>query len=140
MERGHFGQPGYAALPGLAALPILPRCSSDNPVGETSDAISAAQQPTPPPRPSPPFVLLPRFHKDYLARLMTSEQGKALAESKGEVAYGASFIQFFAEQAIRSMGETMPPAGPNKRIMVRMRGRRAGDGGRRRDTRWHNSF
>ena len=39
---------------------------------------------------------------------MTAEQGKPLAESRGEVAYGASFIEFFAEEAKRIYGETIP--------------------------------
>lgn len=72
---------------------------------------------------STPQPSLHLFHPypfpEYLGRLMTTEQGKPLSEAKGEVAYGASFIQFFAEQASRSFGETMPPIGPNKRIMVR---------------------
>src|SRR5262245_19184180 len=45
-------------------------------------------------------------HADELALLMTMEQGKPLAEAKGEVAYAASFIEFFAEEAKRVTGET----------------------------------
>ena len=47
-------------------------------------------------------------HADDLARIMTAEQGKPLAEAKGEVAYGASFLEWFAEEARRVYGETIP--------------------------------
>lgn len=57
-------------------------------------------------------------HADDLARLMTLEQGKPLAEAKGEVTYGASFIEFFAEEAKRMAGETLPSHGADKRLLV----------------------
>lgn len=57
-------------------------------------------------------------HADDLARLMTAEQGKPLAEAKGEVAYGASFIEWFAEEARRVYGETIPSTDANKRFLV----------------------
>ncbi|RTQ99365.1 NAD-dependent succinate-semialdehyde dehydrogenase [Halomonas nitroreducens] len=57
-------------------------------------------------------------HQDELARLMTREQGKPLAESRGEVAYGASFVEFYAEEAKRMAGETLPSHGVDKRILV----------------------
>lgn len=57
-------------------------------------------------------------HADDLARVMTAEQGKPLAESKGEVGYGASFIQWFAEEARRVYGETVPTTDNNKRYLV----------------------
>jgi len=53
-----------------------------------------------------------------LGVILTSEQGKPLAEAKGEVAYGASFIEFFGEQAKRIYGETIPGHQRDKRIMV----------------------
>jgi succinate-semialdehyde dehydrogenase/glutarate-semialdehyde dehydrogenase len=53
-----------------------------------------------------------------LARLMTAEQGKPLAESMGEIAYAASFIEWFAEEAKRIYGDTIPGHAPDKRIMV----------------------
>eukprot|EP00730_Choanoeca_flexa_P008337 TRINITY_DN12477_c0_g1_i4.p1 TRINITY_DN12477_c0_g1~~TRINITY_DN12477_c0_g1_i4.p1 ORF type:complete len:499 (+),score=113.00 TRINITY_DN12477_c0_g1_i4:138-1634(+) len=55
-------------------------------------------------------------HQDYLAALMTCEQGKPLTESTGEVAYAASFIKWFAEEALRHYGETHPVHKPNERI------------------------
>jgi len=57
-------------------------------------------------------------HADELARLMTMEQGKPLTEARGEVSYGASFIEFFGEEAKRMAGETLPGQGPDKRILV----------------------
>ncbi|WP_069383473.1 NAD-dependent succinate-semialdehyde dehydrogenase [Halomonas caseinilytica] len=57
-------------------------------------------------------------NQDALARLMTREQGKPLAESRGEVAYGASFVEFYAEQAKRMAGETLPGHGADKRLLV----------------------
>ncbi|HIV72077.1 MAG TPA: NAD-dependent succinate-semialdehyde dehydrogenase [Candidatus Aquabacterium excrementipullorum] len=57
-------------------------------------------------------------HADDLARIMTAEQGKPLAEAKGEVAYGASFIEWFAEEARRAYGETVPTTDPSKRFLV----------------------
>ncbi|MGP9498988.1 MULTISPECIES: NAD-dependent succinate-semialdehyde dehydrogenase [unclassified Halomonas] len=57
-------------------------------------------------------------NQEALARLMTMEQGKPLAESRGEVAYGASFVEFYAEEAKRMAGETLPSHGVNKRILV----------------------
>lgn len=55
---------------------------------------------------------------DDLALLMTSEQGKPLAEAKGEVVYGASFIEWFAEEARRVYGDTIPQHQADKRIVV----------------------
>ena len=57
-------------------------------------------------------------HADDLARIMTAEQGKPLAEAKGEVAYGASFLEWFAEEAKRVYGETVPATDANKRVLV----------------------
>ena len=55
---------------------------------------------------------------DDLGVLMTAEQGKPLAESKGEIIYAASFIEWFAEEAKRVYGDTIPPHGADKRIVV----------------------
>lgn len=56
--------------------------------------------------------------REALAQLMTLEQGKPLAEARGEVTYGASFIEYYAEQAKRMAGETLPGHGADKRILV----------------------
>ncbi|MDQ0572160.1 succinate-semialdehyde dehydrogenase/glutarate-semialdehyde dehydrogenase [Variovorax paradoxus] len=53
-----------------------------------------------------------------LGRLMTAEQGKPFAEAKGEVAYGASFIEWFAEEAKRVNGEVLPQFDNNRRLLV----------------------
>jgi len=56
--------------------------------------------------------------QEDLAILMTVEQGKPLTESRGEVAYGASFIEWFAEEGKRVYGDTIPAQSPDKRIVV----------------------
>ena len=63
------------------------------------------------------FELIMR-HQDDLARIMTAEQGKPLPEARGEVAYGASFVEWFAEEAKRVNGETLPPFDNNRRLLV----------------------
>ena len=63
------------------------------------------------------FDLLMANQED-LGRIMTAEQGKPFAEAKGEVAYGASFVEWFAEEAKRMNGETLPQFDNNRRLMV----------------------
>ncbi|BBT67473.1 NAD-dependent succinate-semialdehyde dehydrogenase [Aeromonas caviae] len=55
-------------------------------------------------------------NQEELARIMTCEQGKPLAEAKGEVAYGASFIQWFAEEGKRAYGRTIPGFSADRRL------------------------
>ena len=55
---------------------------------------------------------------DDLAVIMTAEQGKPLAESKGEIAYAASFIEWFAEEGKRIYGDTIPQNAKGRRILV----------------------
>ena len=57
-------------------------------------------------------------NQEDLALLMTTEQGKPLTESKGEVAYAAAFLEWFGEEAKRIYGDTIPPHQPDKRIVV----------------------
>jgi succinate-semialdehyde dehydrogenase/glutarate-semialdehyde dehydrogenase len=57
-------------------------------------------------------------NQDDLARLMTTEQGKPLTESRGEVAYAASFLEWFGEEAKRVYGDTIPAPQADKRIVV----------------------
>jgi succinate-semialdehyde dehydrogenase/glutarate-semialdehyde dehydrogenase len=57
-------------------------------------------------------------NQEDLAILMTAEQGKPLAESKGEIAYSASFIEWFAEEGKRTYGDVIPTFQPDKRIIV----------------------
>src|SRR3954468_6099956 len=63
------------------------------------------------------FSLMMENQED-LAQIMTAEQGKAITESRGEIAYGASFVEFFAEEAKRLYGETIPSPWPSSRIVV----------------------
>ena len=69
-------------------------------------------------------VILRKWHdlllanQDDLGLIMTCEQGKPLAEAKGEVAYAASFIEWFAEEGKRIYGDTIPPHQSDKRIVV----------------------
>ena len=57
-------------------------------------------------------------NQEDLAQLMTAEQGKPLAESRGEIAYAASFIEWFAEEGMRIYGDTIPQHQADKRIVV----------------------
>ncbi len=57
-------------------------------------------------------------NQEDLASIMTAEQGKPLAESRGEILYAASFVEWFAEEAKRVYGDTIPMAQPGKRIIV----------------------
>ena len=57
-------------------------------------------------------------NQDDLARILTAEMGKPFAEAKGEIAYGASFIEWFGEEAKRVYGETIPGHQPDKRLTV----------------------
>lgn len=57
-------------------------------------------------------------HQDDLAKILTLEQGKPLAEAKGEIAYGASFIEWFAEEGKRAYGDIIPALSGDKRILV----------------------
>ncbi|TDP87922.1 succinate semialdehyde dehydrogenase [Aquabacterium commune] len=94
---------------------------------ETEAAIAAANRAWPAWRALPAkarsAVLMKWFHllhqhADDLARIMTAEQGKPLAEAKGEVGYGASFLEWFAEEGRRIYGETVPSTDPSKRFLV----------------------
>jgi len=57
-------------------------------------------------------------NQEDLAQIMTAEQGKPLAESRGEIAYGASFIEWFAEEGKRAYGDIIPPHQSDKRVLV----------------------
>jgi succinate-semialdehyde dehydrogenase/glutarate-semialdehyde dehydrogenase len=57
-------------------------------------------------------------HQDDLGRILTLEQGKPLAEAKGEIAYGAAFIEWFSEEGKRVYGDTIPGPSGDKRIIV----------------------
>ncbi len=63
------------------------------------------------------FTLMLEAQED-LAQIMTAEQGKPLAEARGEIAYGANYIEWFAEEAKRIYGDTIPHPSNDKRIVV----------------------
>lgn len=94
---------------------------------DTQGAIAAAQQAFPAWRDltaGERSQILKKWYKlqmenvDNLARLLTLEQGKPLAEAKGEIKYGASFVEWFAEEARRVYGDVIPGHGSDKRITV----------------------
>ncbi len=95
--------------------------------GETERAIEAAEAAFPAWRALTALEradILMKWHdlmleyQQELAWIMTLEQGKPLAEAAGEIAYAASFLRWFAEQARRVTGETLPAAKPSQRILV----------------------
>lgn len=90
VEAAHAAQPSWAALTGKARGEILRR-----------------------------WAALMLDHRDALARLMTAEQGKPLAEAAGEVAYAASFLEWFAEEARRVTGALLTPHATDRRLIVR---------------------
>ena len=57
-------------------------------------------------------------NQEDLARILTAEQGKVLAESRGEIAYGAAYIEWFAEEAKRIYGDTIPEPAKDRRLIV----------------------
>ncbi|TAM00107.1 MAG: NAD-dependent succinate-semialdehyde dehydrogenase [Paraburkholderia sp.] len=57
-------------------------------------------------------------HADDLALILTTEQGKPLAEAKGEIGYAASFLEWFAEEGKRIYGDTIPTVAPDRRLVV----------------------
>jgi succinate-semialdehyde dehydrogenase/glutarate-semialdehyde dehydrogenase len=63
------------------------------------------------------FNLMMESQED-LAQILTAEQGKPLAEARGEIAYGASYIEWFAEEAKRIYGDTIPQPSNDKRIVI----------------------
>ncbi len=106
-----------------AILAEVPNCGA----AETRRAIAAADAALPAWRALPAkqrsqtlqrwFALI-SANADDLAQLITAEGGKPLAEAKGEVAYGASFVEWFAEEGKRTYGETIPATLADKRLVV----------------------
>jgi succinate-semialdehyde dehydrogenase/glutarate-semialdehyde dehydrogenase len=106
-----------------AVLANVPNCGA----AETQRAIAAADAALPAWRGLPAksraqvlqrwFALINR-NADDLAQMITAECGKPLAEAKGEVAYGASFVEWFAEEGKRAYGETIPATLADKRLVV----------------------
>lgn len=102
----------------------IPRCGAE----ETREAIEAANTAFATWRKCPAgerAAILREWHrlimenKEDLGRIMTMEQGKPLAEAVGEIAYAASFVSWFAEEARRVYGHEVPAPSPDRRILVR---------------------
>src|SRR5882757_3678999 len=108
---------------GGAKLGTVPRAGA----AETRRAIAAADKAWPAWRAKTAqerFTILRRWfelmmaNQEDLAKLMTAEQGKPLAESKGEISYAASFIEWFAEEGKRVYGDTIPSPWNDRRLLV----------------------
>jgi len=106
-----------------ARIGAVPRLSA----AEVNDAIAAAERALPGWRAKTAkerSVILRRWsdlmleHREDLALLMTSEQGKPLAEARGEIAYAAAFLEWFGEEGKRAYGEVVPSPFPGSRIVV----------------------
>ncbi len=82
---------------------------------ETRRAIEAAQEALPAWRSKSDLMLQ---HEEELATLLTTEQGKPFAESRVEIAYAASFLEWFGEESKRVYGDTIPTYAPDRRIVV----------------------
>src|SRR5574338_133336 len=100
---------------------------TDMGAAETRRAIDAAQRALPAWRAKPAkerTAVLRKWydlilaHADDLALLMTTEQGKPLAEARGEVVYGASFVEWFAEEGRRAYGDVIPTIAPDRRLLA----------------------
>ena len=100
---------------------------TDMGAAETRRAIDAAQRALPAWRAKPAkerAAVLRKWydlilaHADDLALLMTTEQGKPLAEARGEVVYGASFVEWFAEEGRRAYGDVIPTTAPDRRLLA----------------------
>ncbi|GLR64050.1 NAD-dependent succinate-semialdehyde dehydrogenase [Marinospirillum insulare] len=104
----------------LAEVPSMSDADTEQAINAANAALPAWKQLTAKER----SQLLRRWfdlimqNQDALATLMTQEQGKPLAEAKGEIAYAASFVEWFAEEAKRIDGEVLPGHQPDKRILV----------------------
>jgi len=106
-----------------AVIGRVPRCGP----AETARAIAAAEQAMGPwaqlaakerARVLRRYYELILAHQEELAALLTQEQGKPLAEARGEIVYAAGFIEWFAEEAKRVYGDVIPSHAPDKRIVV----------------------
>ncbi len=120
--------PGHAAIPvhnpatgaQLGTVPAFDAAATEKAVAAAHAAFPAWAAKTAKER----AVLLRRWndlillHASDLAKLMTAEQGKPLAESKGEIAYAASFVEWFGEEAKRVYGDVIPGHQADKRILV----------------------
>jgi len=104
----------------IASVPALGQAETNRAIGAAAAALPAWASLTAGQR----AIVLKRWYdlimanRDDLAHLMTAEQGKPVAEALGEVAYGASFIEWFAEEGKRVYGDLIPTHQPDKRILT----------------------
>lgn len=104
----------------IARVPYLGEAEAVSAVEAAEQAMATWQQKTAKER----AVLLKRWHdlmlehQDDLATIMTAEQGKPLAQARGEVVYGASYLEWFAEEGKRAYGDIVPTHASDKRILV----------------------
>ena len=104
----------------LAQVPMHGTAEAEQAVKAASGALPIWQAKTAKER----SALLRRFrdlimeHQEDLAQILTAEQGKPLAEARGEIAYGANYMEWFAEEAKRIYGDTIPGPSNDKRIVV----------------------
>ncbi|WP_395346934.1 NAD-dependent succinate-semialdehyde dehydrogenase [Variovorax sp. UC122_21] len=104
----------------LADVPLMGRAETERAIAGAAAALPAWRARTAPDRARVlrRWAELMLAHQDDLGRLMTLEQGKPLAEARGEIAYAASFIEWFAEEAKRVDGEVLQPQRAGQRIVV----------------------
>jgi succinate-semialdehyde dehydrogenase/glutarate-semialdehyde dehydrogenase len=104
----------------LGRVPSLSRAEARGAIGAANKALPAWRAKTAKERAQAMrrWFDLVMANQEDLARLMTLEQGKPLAESRGEVAYGAAFLEWFGEEAKRIYGDTIPGHQSDKRIVV----------------------
>jgi succinate-semialdehyde dehydrogenase/glutarate-semialdehyde dehydrogenase len=115
-----FGVDNPATGETLAEVPNLGRLEAEAAIAAAQNAWPAWRAKTAKER----AAVLQRWHQlllkhtDDLALILTAEQGKPLAEARGEVSYGGSFVEWFAEEGKRVYGETIPSTDPGKRYIV----------------------
>ncbi len=104
----------------IGVVPKMGKAETRRAIEAANDALSSWREKTAKER----AIILRRWHElmienqDDLALLMTAEQGKPLAESKGEILYAASFLEWFAEEGKRVYGDVIPTFAPDKRVIV----------------------
>ncbi|WP_252346158.1 NADP-dependent succinate-semialdehyde dehydrogenase [Paludibacterium sp. B53371] len=104
----------------LATVPKMGKCEAERAVAAAEKAFPLWKKKTAKER----AAILRRWYdlmmanQEDLATILTAEQGKPLAEAKGEIAYGASYIEWYAEEAKRVYGDTIPTSQGDKRILV----------------------
>ena len=105
---------------GLAEVPLMGAAETRRAIAAAETALAAWRQTTAKERAALLMRLQARLlaHQDDLARLITAESGKPLAEARGEVAYAASFFEWFAEEGKRAYGESIPSPTRDKRLIT----------------------